>query len=210
MIERIDLYPTPLLKVTVPSDFVSSDALANVIRVRAAGDRGVNRSNIGGWHSDIGMTEWGGEPARALARHATETVALHMSDIAAAGKRSFDWVVEIWANVSGPGSANQLHCHPGSFWSAVYYVDDGGAASEGNGGELLLEDPRYPMAYMTVPDLVLRYRDDSPMHSQFAIRPVTGLMVLFPSWLRHSVRPHAGNRDRISIAMNLIVIPATG
>jgi len=35
----------------------------------------------------------------------------------------------MWANVSGPGAANEAHLHPGSVCSAVYYVDDrdGGA-----------------------------------------------------------------------------------
>jgi hypothetical protein len=41
------------------------------------------------------------------------------------------------------------------------------------------------------------------MRSQVAIRPAAGLLVLFPSWLRHSVRPHHGDRERVSVAINL-------
>ena len=71
----------------------------------------------------------------------------------------------------------------------------------------MLEDPRYPMAYMGVPDLVLKDAAGKAMMSQSAIRPEAGLLVLFPSWLRHSVNTHKGNRDRISIAINLILTP---
>jgi uncharacterized protein (TIGR02466 family) len=101
-----------------------------------------------------------------------------------------------------------MHCHPAAFWSAVYYPDPGGAEIDGNGGELLLEDPRYPMAYMTVPDLLLRDANNDPMQSLVSIRPVAGRIVMFPSWLRHSVRPHKGDRDRISIALNLMLLGA--
>ena len=107
-----------------------------------------------------------------------------------------------------PGDANQLHCHNGSFWSGVYYVDPGGADDPSGGGELILEDPRFPMAYMTVADLVFRGPDGEPVRSQVAIRPEAGMLVLFPSWVRHSVQPHRGDRERVSVAMNLLLTGA--
>ena len=35
------------------------------------------------------------------------------------------------------------------------------------------------------------------------IRPRSGRLVMFPSWLLHQVRPYAGKAVRISIAFNL-------
>jgi hypothetical protein len=35
------------------------------------------------------------------------------------------------------------------------------------------------------------------------IRPRAGLMILFPAWLSHAVRPYKGTRARISVAFNL-------
>jgi hypothetical protein len=35
------------------------------------------------------------------------------------------------------------------------------------------------------------------------IKPVEGQIVLFPSWLSHSVEPWDGEEERISIALNL-------
>lgn len=206
MSERLDLFPTPVLKATPPDADALNARLLEAIRKHRDESEGVDRSNLGGWHSDIDMQHWGGEPARAVAQFAIEQVGEHMIDIARAGKRQFNWGVDMWANINGPGDANQMHCHPGSIWSAVYYPDPGGAEIEGNGGELLLEDPRYPMAYSTVTDLVLRMPDREPMYSQVAIRPQAGLLVMFPSWLRHSVRPHKGDRERVSIAINLLLV----
>jgi hypothetical protein len=39
--------------------------------------------------------------------------------------------------------------------------------------------------------------------TQFRVVPETGLMVIFRSWLRHSVLPTDIEDDRISIAFNL-------
>ena len=114
----------------------------------------------------------------------------------------------MWANINPPGAANQLHCHPGAMWSAVYYLDPGGSENPSGGGELILEDPRFPSAYMNVPNLVLKMPDGQPIQSQFAIRPEPGLLVMFPGWLRHSVKQHRGTRPRVSIALNLMVSPA--
>lgn len=208
MTERLDLFATPILKATPPDAESLSSALLEVIDAHRKDNPGIDRSNIGGWHSDTGMAHWGGEPAQQLANFAVSEVSAHMVDVARAGKRKFNWTIEMWANVNQPGDANQLHCHPAAYWSGVYYPDPGGAEIEGNGGELLLEDPRYPLAYMTVPDLLLRDAAAEPIYSQFAIRPEAGRIVLFPSWLRHSVRPHQGDRERVSIAINLVLVGA--
>ena len=208
MTDRLDLFATPVLKARLPDFEAVNTALLASIEARREVEEGVSRSNLGGWHSDIGMTAWAGEPSHRLAEFAVAEASKHMVDIAPAGKRQFNWGVDMWANVNRPGDANQLHCHNGSFWSGVYYVDPGGAETEAGGGELILEDPRFPTAYMTVADLVFRGPDGEPVRSQFAVRPQAGLLVLFPSWVRHSVQPHRGDRDRVSVAMNLLLTGA--
>jgi len=208
MSARTDLFSTPLLTARPPDADGLCTALKAAIDERRKSNVGLERSNLGGWHSSADMTAWGGEAARSLAEFAVAEVSPHMIDIARRGKRDFNWGVEMWANVNRPGDANQLHCHPAAYWSGVFYVDPGGAEDEAGGGELVFEDPRYPMAYMAVPDLVLKDADGSAMASQYQVRPEAGMLVLFPAWLRHSVRPHAGSRERISVALNLLLTDA--
>lgn len=208
MSERVDLFATPLIRAVAPDADALCTALLERIDAQRNAEGGVERSNMGGWHSTPDMATWGGEAARGLANFAVAEASAHMVDIARRGKRDFNWTIEMWANVNRPGDANQLHCHPAAYWSGVFYVDPGGAEDESGGGELVLEDPRYPMAYMTVPDLVLKDAAGAPMTSQVPIRPERGLLVLFPSWLRHSVRRHGGDRERVSVALNLMLVGA--
>ena len=204
--QRLDLFATPVLKAVLPDFALANQALREAIdRKRAADPSGIARSNLGGWHSQTDMIDWGGPFAKHLAEFAVATSTPHLADIRQGGKRDFQFIAEMWANANAPGDSNSQHCHPGAVWSGVYYVDDGGTGANGDGGELILEDPRYPMAYMGISDLVFRESNTKPMYSQYMIRPEPGLLVLFPSWLRHAVRVHKGNRERISIAINLMI-----
>ncbi len=182
-------------------------ALRQAIEAEHARDSdGVQISNINGWHSNTNMVDWGGEAARALAYKAMQMADAQTIDTKSPQDSRFDWVPEMWANVSGKGSANQYHFHPGSFWSAVAYIDDGyeGSDDPALGGELQLLDPRMPMVRMTAPDLRMVDANGQPQQNEIAIRPRTGMIVLFPSWLQHAVRPFKGGGTRISIAINLV------
>lgn len=166
---------------------------------------GVAKSNLHGWQSDIDLHRWGGAAADALKSRALELAGEHVVQRDDA-PRAIDWVAEMWANVSRRGASNQTHAHPGSFWSLVYYVDDGyaGSADKALGGELSFLDPRFPMARMVAPDLRYRREDGHIDNQEVWLRPRSGLLVMFPSWLMHSVRPYFGNGTRISVAINLL------
>lgn len=168
--------------------------------------RGMQISNIGGWHSNTQMIEWGGEPARALAFKAMQLADANMVNIGAQHGREYGWVPEMWANVSAKGHSNQYHTHPGSYWSAVAYIDDGydGDPDATLGGELQLLDPRMPMVRMSGLDFRFKDSEGKAQTNEPMVRPSTGLIVMFPSWLQHSVRAFYGSGTRISVAINLV------
>ena len=201
------LFETPLVFAEVQDAAELNRGLIAAIEQRRVADpQGVAISNVLGWHSDTDMLEWAGEPAHRLMDAVIGIANRYTQDIAGKGRRRFMWIPEMWANVSGNGAANQLHSHPGSFWSAVYYVDDGygGSADRRLGGELEIEDPRTPMINMEAPDLRFREaKGAEPVTHEALIRPATGRLLMFPGWLRHAVKPYSGDRVRVSIAMNL-------
>lgn len=206
MSQTNNLFPTPFVVDRLQSE-AGIAMLRDAIEAEMARDAaGVTISNIGGWHSNTRMLEWGGEAARALAYKAMTMADAQTVDVRSPQESRFGWIPEMWANVNHKGHANQYHTHPGSFWSAVAYIDDGydGDDDPALGGELQLLDPRMPMIRMTAPDLRLRDAAGQPMPSEISFRPKTGMIVMFPSWLQHAVRPFHGAGRRISIAINLI------
>ncbi len=177
-----------------------------ILAERGRDPYGVRISNVGGWHSDTRMLEWGGEAARALAYKAMTLADEATIDARSPDNGRYNWVPDMWANVSTAGNANFHHTHPGSFWSAVAYIDDGyeGSSDPALGGELQLLDPRMPMIRMTAPDLRIKDGSGKAMDNEPKLRPSTGMIVMFPSWLQHAVRAFHGSGTRISVAINLI------
>ena len=204
-------FPTPLISDTLQSAEGMRVLRDAVEKEQVRDGKGESISNIGGWHSNTQMLDWGGEAARALALKAMQLADANTLDAKSPGESRFTWHPEMWANVSTKGDANQYHFHPGSYWSAVAYLDDGyeGDSDPKLGGELQLLDPRMPMIRMGAPDLRFRQPDGSAMQNEILIRPQTGLIVLFPSWLQHSVRAFHGSGNRISIAINLVPVLKT-
>ncbi|MHB8529023.1 MAG: TIGR02466 family protein [Caulobacteraceae bacterium] len=156
------------------------------------------KTNVGGWHSQIGQLEFCGEAGKALILHMREMGDEATARVLAEYKQplmKMNWVVDAWANVNRAGHFNRAHTHPGCTWSGTYYVDPGtDPALAPQGTALELFDPCQARASSFLPGVV---------PSSFTIRPEASLMVLFPSYLAHMVFPHAGAAPRISIAFNL-------
>lgn len=199
------LFPVPVLQTTLANADALNAKLREIIINRRAGSGGVQRSNILGWHSDSEMLRWGGEPAKTLALETLKVCASRTDDV---GMRNnvprYEFGIEMWANISPAGASNQAHTHPGALWSAVYYVDDGGDGE----AALVLHDPNYPLNRMYAPDLQFVGDDNARFPTTETIAPTPGRLVVFPSWLSHAVKPSKGPGERISIAMNVMTVPA--
>jgi uncharacterized protein (TIGR02466 family) len=198
----LSLFSTPLVVATLPDADALNAELKRIILAREAASESVQRSNHGGWQSSWDLHEWGGAPVhkvlgfgRAIADEFT---------VDRAGKRHpIAWRVNSWANVNRHGHGNQFHTHPGALWSATYYVDDGGIGADASlGGEFEIQDPRGVAPVMYAPYLTFPGPDGAALGESQRLPPRAGMLVVFPSWLSHGVRPYRGTRERISIAIN--------
>jgi uncharacterized protein (TIGR02466 family) len=189
------MFSTPVIVDQVEDADAINAGLLKLIEERRRIDEGVVRSNRGGWHSKQDFAHWSGEPGRKLLLHVLNLARDH-TQIAADAGTAINWAAEAWANVSGAGALNNAHVHGGAFWSAVYYV----RAPASDSGQLVLHDPRMPALRMYAP--MLRFKGAGP--EQVArIKPQSGMLVMFPSWLLHSVDPWQGEGERVSIAFNI-------
>ena len=197
------LFPTPVVHYEVPGSAELNAELRAVIERQEKLDSGTEHSNFGGWQSTWDMDKWGGMPALKLLAHMRNT-ANRVTCNRQGQSVTVTWKANTWANVNRTGHGNEFHSHPGSFWAAVYYVDDGGISADASlGGELEIMDPRAPGVAMYAPQLAFNVPGGLSVGANEVVRPKPGLMVIFPAWLLHQVRPYKGSAERISIACNL-------
>ena len=188
------LFPTPVILDELKDAEDLNRDLERAILDRRATDPGLKLSNRGGWQSRHDFPRWSGEAGARLLQHATALASAHT--VSTGNEGVARWIVDSWANVSGSGSFNMAHVHGATFWSCVYYVSVG----KGEGGELILHDPRMPALRMHAP----HYRfKDLGVEVAADIKPKPGLMILFPGWVSHHVEPWHGAGTRISVAMNI-------
>lgn len=189
---------TPIVLCNLSDEEVDRSALEQAIVARRETESaGLVRSNRGGWHSETDISEWGGAAFARLAERVEQLATELTLDRGNPETASFPWKLYGWANISENGSYSEQHCHPGAFWSAIFYVRVDPSAG---GGEIVFRDPRAPLNEMYAPRLRIRYNGgEGTVH----IKPKAGMLILVPAWLEHSVRRWDGSDPRISIAMNL-------
>ena len=189
---------TPIVVCNLSNEEVDRTLLEEVIVARReGGGSSLTRSNRGGWHSETDMHEWGGSAFTSLAERVEQIATELTLDRMNPDRAAFPWKISAWANVNEKGSYNEQHCHPGAFWSAVFYVR---ADPSAEGGEIVFRDPRAPVNEMYAPKLGLRYNGgEGTVH----IKPKSGMLIVTPAWLQHWVRRWEGSEPRISIALNL-------
>jgi len=103
-------------------------------------------------------------------------------------------ITNLWANMNFTRHAHHQHAHPNNHISGVYY-----AKAPERCGDILFYDPR-PQAHLMEPAV----KTYTPITSaQHRFQPEEGMMLLFPSWLEHSVEPNLSGDARVSMAFNV-------
>ena len=97
-------------------------------------------------------------------------------------------IAAMWAIINIGGASNSRHHHGNSDISAAYYV-----RAPKNCGEIVFYDPRPAPVYFHP----LSTKPNSLNAMQNSVNPVEGGLVLFPSYLDHSVNPNISNEERI-------------
>ncbi len=157
------------------------------------------RSDVGGQRTDDAFLDDPAEPVailkQVLQQKLTAMIAQVMgkdpgSEEVPQPRRIFGW-----ANVNRAGDYNVVHLHPKCHWSAVYYVSvPPGGTSAGPDGSIEFQDPRGAAAFSPFPGF--------DFGGRIRLVPRPGLLVIFPSWLQHTVYPFTGPGVRISVAVN--------
>lgn len=193
-------FGTPMSIRRVPNAAAINPGLEHAILRRREEDQGNRFSNVGGWQSKPDLLDWPEPEVRVLVSEIDRAIQNIMALPAVVDRRSatperVTYRTFGWANVNEPGNYNMMHMHPGHHWSLVYYVATGVPQNTPVDGKLELRDPAPAAQYARVPAF--------PCGHPILIGPEPGMMILFPSYIEHTVHPYDGEGPRISIAVNV-------
>tara|TARA_R100000458_G_C8130228_1_gene145574 strand:+ start:20 stop:598 length:579 start_codon:yes stop_codon:yes gene_type:complete len=155
-------------------------------------DKGVQKTNVNGWHSETNMHS---KPEyKPLVDELFKMVYEVFNEEWLDGQARLG---NMWANINPPGGYNKPHVHPNALFSGVYYVK-----APINSGQLVCTDPR-PGIQTCMPN---RKKGEPPKHlwRDLHLQPKENRAIIFPSWLWHSVQPNQSNDIRISISFNFV------
>lgn len=105
-----------------------------------------------------------------------------------------------WATVLAQGAAHKAHRHPNNFLSGVYYV-----RTEPGADRINFHDPR-PQAAVIRPPVVELTAENT---DQVVVGVRSGTLLIFPSWLEHSVDANPNPAERISVSFNVMLTSFT-
>jgi uncharacterized protein (TIGR02466 family) len=112
-------------------------------------------------------------------------------------------IQSMWANVNGNkiGGFHDLHLHANSYLSCVLYI----STPEGS-GNIVFEDPR-DSKNMIVWDSK-HSNNNMEKYGSWELEPKQGILVVFPSYLRHKVKrgSYKDGEERIAISANCFPI----
>jgi len=170
----------------------------------------IKRSNMGGWHSPSDM-EAKYESFDLLREQIQESADIYCEDY---GFKKGSKIKYLWANLNQSGDMNVGHDHPRSTLTGVYYpvqniIDDNctfnykentsllpGICDKEDGGSIYFQDPSLGLK-CALEETEERTAFNS---STYYTHPVSGLLIIFPSYLIHTVTPFRKKMKRISIS----------
>ncbi len=193
MIKPNLLFPTPVWTIQLDNYTSVNEQMYNYIKSKQKDDGiGINKSNVRGWHSkDFNLNDK--EPQNFIS-FILSSIEQVMTDMDWEKEKQTAKIDNMWAIINTGGSANLRHQHGNSTISGAYYV-----RAPINCGDIVFYDPR-PAPVYSHPNVV----NPNLLNAQVnGISPKEGALVLFPSYLEHSVNENQSNEERIVISFNI-------
>ncbi len=195
MIKPNLFFPTPVWALQLDNFKNINEEMFKYIKDHQNKDLiGINKSNIKGWHSkDFDLNDNAPQNFISFILSHIEQV---MVDMNWDKQKQTAKINNMWAIINTGGSANLRHQHGNSTISGAYYV----RAPE-NCGDIIFYDPR-PAPVYSYPNAI----SPNTLNAQVnGISPKEGALVLFPSYLDHSVNENKSASERIVISFNIVV-----
>lgn len=187
----VPMFPTLVWKTLVKAEL--SDAIdANVLATLEQLRRNLPTLNPGdGWQSEQTLHQR--DEFRDLIS-CVSNVAKSILRFLRISQEAFE-ITGCWATVLAKGAIHKAHSHPNNYVSGVYYVRIHPGADTIN-----FHDPRSQTRVIRPPVVELTAENTD----QVVVRVTNGTLLMFPSYLEHSVDTNMSAEERISISFNIM------
>ena len=189
-------FPVPVFeqKINNYKDFNSQ--LENYIYdLKKKDPQGQKKSNAGGWHSPFFNMKESELIKKFISSFNSSLAEIMTEHMGWKINKEKIMILDMWSIVNTKNTFNVQHTHPNSLMSAAYYVK-----AKKNSGQIKFYDPK-EMKVMYHPP-IQNYNEISA--EIIKIEPEEGKLILFPSYLNHSVEENLSDEDRVVISFNVI------
>ena len=156
-------------------------------------EKGLEKSNVGGWHSDNIVNETHTEFVK-LKTKIEETANLYHHEIQLK-KTFYQKISTIWVNINQKGHSNGYHNHPYSSLSGAFYL------TEGETAPIVFRHPNEDInTYFWHNSIIEEWNNVNS--GLWRIHPKPNTLLIFPPWLKHKVDMNEEDTDRISFSFN--------
>ena len=191
------LFPTPVWTTQLENFRNMNEEMYNFIKESQIEDKkGIKKSNNLGWHSkDFDMQQ---TKPKNFIKSISPYIEKVMTDMNWEKEKQSVKISNMWAIINTGGSTNSRHQHGNSTISAAYYV-----RAPKNCGDIVFYDPR-PAPVFYYPTALSSNLLNAQVNS---VTPKEGALILFPSYVDHSVNENLSNNERIVISFNVTIHP---
>ena len=188
------LFPSPVFHLKVNNYKELNINLTNyILKLKKNNKDGQEKSNYGGWHSPFFNQKE--EPIKKF-KHIVQNFLekIFINEMGWQYDPTKIKFTVIWSIINEKGSYNIQHNHPNCYLSGAYYVK----TSERSGNINFFEPKeqkniRYPN--------IKKFTEFSAAIT--SIKPEEGDLLIFPSYLYHSVSKNLSTEERIVISFNI-------
>jgi len=189
------LFPSPVFSFKLENyQELNMELESYILGLKKKYKDGEKKSNYGGWHSPFFDQKNDNTPKKFSVIIHNLLKKIFTDEMGWKYNPDKVKITVMWSIINKKGSFNIQHNHPNAYLSAAYYVK-----VPKNSGNIKFFDPkeqktiRYPK--------VKNYTDISAVITE--VTPKEGDLLIFPSYLYHSVGENLSEDDRIIISFNV-------
>ena len=190
------IFSTPIWVSLVPNyEEINEKMFSYIKSLQSSDTAGITKSNSNGWHSE--NFDLDKQEPRFFTNAISTLLNESLNDMGWDLEKNKTKITAMWSIINSKNASNMRHIHPNNFISAAYYVK----APE-KSGDIVFYDPR---SANTIRSPIVS-KTNKLNSNIFSVQPREGLLVLFPSYIHHSVNRNSSEEERIVLSFNINLI----